>query len=198
MKINVWQKQAEHEWVACCPDELEAIMKCPKDGTKITAKHYDAAYEWWECPKCEGCFTADELEEAENGTSPRKRRVQNDKIQTRRALASAKGKVVAKGKVRQAEIADDEDAAQKMIEEMVVSRKSAEKEVKHRDEVSTGQIKNIMGDEIEAIGEETGIQIDRTNAVEYFAHNLMLALRVKNGISIRDKEVPMVKCAEHE
>lgn len=38
--------------------------RCPDCGTKLSTKHYDAAYEWFECPKCEGCFTYDEILEA--------------------------------------------------------------------------------------------------------------------------------------
>jgi len=37
-------------------------LKCPSCKTKLsTSKHYDAVYEWFECPKCEGCFTYDEV-----------------------------------------------------------------------------------------------------------------------------------------
>ena len=36
-------------------------MECPECGKKLSTKHYDAVFEWYECPKCVGCFTYDEI-----------------------------------------------------------------------------------------------------------------------------------------
>lgn len=164
---------------------------CPECQTKISTKHYDPEFEWYECPKCEGSFTADELEEAENGTSPRKRAELAAKRNLKRAT------VVAKGKQRRTEIAKDEEAVQKLDKEMLKPRKAKDPQVpKHKDRVPTNEILNIVADEIETIGQELGVQIDRTNAREFYAMNLVRPLLL-NGISAREKDVPMVKCSEH-
>ena len=43
-------------------------LRCPSCKTKLsTSKHYDATFEWFECPKCEGCFTYDEILEGGGG-----------------------------------------------------------------------------------------------------------------------------------
>lgn len=160
-------------------------MKCPNDGTKITSKHYDVDYEIYECPKCGSAFTADDLEEAENGTSPRRRR------------ELAAGPVPqAKGKKRRAEIADDEKAIARYEAELAKPTVKAEKTAKHRDEVSTGQILEIVADEIEAIWAEFDYKIDRLNAREFFAMNIIRPLKM-NGVHFRDKEVPRAYCKEH-
>lgn len=107
--------------------------------------------------------------------------------------------LVAKGKKRRTEILDDAEAMKKLDAAILTPRKAQDaKAVHHKDEVNTKEIKEIVGDEIEAIGEEIGIQINRLNATEYYAHNLILALRVKSAISFREKTVPMAKCAEHK
>lgn len=161
-------------------------MKCPKDGTKITAKHYDADYEIYECPTCGEAFSADDLEEAETGTSPRKRR------------ELAAGTVPkAKGKKRQAEIVEDAEALAKYEEKVFKAPVKKAKEVKHRDEIQTGQILEIVADEIEAIWKEFGSKIDRVNAREFFAMNIVRPLRIEHDVHFRDKEIPARYCKEH-
>jgi hypothetical protein len=187
-------------------------MKCPNCNTRITTKDYDVIYEWYECPKCEGCFTADEIEEAASGTSPGKRSRsvshsgkkagRGNSVGNSTAVDSdiaadlARIKPIAKGKKRLTEIAEDDEAIAKHETEMLKPVK-AEKDTKHRDEVATGQILNILADEIEAIGEETGVQITRVNAREFYAMNLLRDLKYKHGVHARDKEVPHVYCKEH-
>jgi hypothetical protein len=169
-------------------------MKCPTDGTKISTKHYDPDFEWYECPKCEGCFTADELEEAENGTSPRKR--------AKDALKKQKGKKqkdvpVAKAKKRKTEILADEELADRQLEEMSqVVKTDAPVEKKHRDELPTKQIVNIMADEIQNVYEEMGGSIDDLNAREK-ALIIWRQLRIDTGISAREQDVEYVACDTH-
>lgn len=43
---------------------MKGNLKCPSCETKLSlTKHYDATYEWFECPGCDGCFTYDEIME---------------------------------------------------------------------------------------------------------------------------------------
>lgn len=163
-------------------------MKCPKCKTTLSTKHYDAEYELYECPKCEGAFTPDEIEEATSGTSPAKRS----------RAAGKSNKPVAKAKEHKSEIAEDDEAIAKFEAETLKPRESSGPKItKHRDEVETKAVKEIIADEVQEIGYEFGVEIDRLNAVEWYAHNLWLSLHAMNGISARDKKVPMVKCGEH-
>jgi hypothetical protein len=174
-------------------------MKCPDCGNKIKTADFDPEYEWYECGRCEGCFTADEIEEAEHGTSPRARRNgggDRDSVVARGLGRAARSVPVAKGKRRLTEIEEDEKALAEHEKAMLtpVARQS---ETYHRDEVATSQILNIVADEIENIITEAGGQIDRMNAREFYAMNLIRPLRVKHGISFRDHEVAAVYCEEH-
>jgi hypothetical protein len=162
-------------------------MKCPKDGAKITSKHYDADYEIYECPKCGEAFAADDLEEAENGTSPR----------MRRELAQIKKVPQAKGKKRLTEIAADEEAIAAFEAKSVVVKKGDAPVVKHRDSVATGDLLDIIADEIQLYSVEMGGQeIDRLNAREFFAMNLVRPL-LSAGVNFREKEVSRAYCKEH-
>ena len=150
-------------------------MICPDCSGKISAKNYDPDYGWYECPKCEGCFTPDEIIRAEqNGKKP-----------------------IAKAKKRLTEIQEDEEALAEYEAEVLKPRKAAEtRPPTHKDSVPTGQVLNIIADEIEAIGEEIGVPIDRLNAREFFAMNLwreMIAL----GVEARESEFQVPLCNEH-
>lgn len=160
-------------------------MKCPNCNSKITSKHYDPEYEIYECPGCGEAYEADDLEEAQNGTSPRKRRE-----------LSSGPKPAAKGKKRQAQISEDAEALAR-YEQAQLKPKKADKSIKHRDEIATGQILEIVADEIEAIWQEFGSTIDRLNAREYFAMNIIRPLRL-DGVAFREKEIPAVYCKEHK
>jgi hypothetical protein len=176
---------------------------CPDCKTRISTKHYDAEFEWYECPKCEGCFTPDELEEAENGTSPEKRAKDHGKnskgARAVRGLQDAAGRSstrpVAKAKKKQQ---DEDEAVAKADSKALTKKEAADPQVtKHRDQVPTGEILTIVADEIEEIGNELGTTISRLNAREYYAMNLVRPLILK-GVSAREKDVPMVKCGEHD
>lgn len=182
-------------------------MKCPKCKTKISTKHYDPDYEWYECPKCEGCFTADEIEEANSGTSPGKRArlgrgqtVGSSDAVSNRTRAKSRGdskKPVAKAKKHKTEILADEELAEKQLEEMSqVVKTDAPVEKKHRDELPTGQIVNIMADEIQAVYEEMGGAIDELNAQDK-ALTIWRQLRIDTGISAREQDVEHVMCENH-
>jgi hypothetical protein len=185
-------------------------MKCPECSAKITTKHYDPEYEWYECPKCEGCFTADEIEEAQSGTSIRRRqasapagaavssRVLASSVRARNAGGAGSKTPVAKGKKRRSEIESDAELLNqheaKVIENTVKQKQSA---VHHRDEVPFGDVLNIMADELEALGEEFNFKVDRLNAREFFAMNIWRPLVLEHGVSARDKSVPHVLCKAH-
>jgi DNA-directed RNA polymerase subunit M/transcription elongation factor TFIIS len=152
-------------------------MKCPNCQARIMAKNYDPDYEMYECPKCGGSFTPDEIVKQEVESL----------------------KPVAKAKKRMTEIQEDEEAFAKFEAEELKPRKSADAAtVHHRDEVPTGQVLNIFADEIELIGQEIGVQIDRLNAREFFAMNLWRTLALKHGVHARDKSIPHVLCEDHE
>lgn len=185
-------------------------MKCPECKTKITTKHYDAEFQWYECPKCEGCFTADEIEEAASGTSPGKRAKEAKKEidpKPERGLdedkkwagiiIEGKGKPVAKGKKRQTEIHEDEEAAAKHEAEMLKPVKSNDPaSSKHKDDVSFREVVNIMADEIQAFYEELGGRIDEMNAQDK-ALTIWRQMRIDTGVSAREQEVSYVMCSEH-
>lgn len=107
-------------------------------------------------------------------------------------------KPIAKGKKRRAEVEEETEVIAKWEKEQLKPKVKADKSVKHRDEISSGQIMNIMADEIEAIGEETGVTIDRTNARDFYAYNLWIDLKFHHGVTAREKEVPHVLCRDHK
>jgi hypothetical protein len=153
-------------------------MICPDCGNKISSKHYDADYLWYECPKCEGCFTPDEILKTE--------------------LNGKKKGPIAKAKKRMTEIQEDEEALAEYEAEALKPRKAAESAPqKRKDTVPTGQVLNIIADEIEAIGEEIGVRIDRLNAREFFAINLWRSL-VPLGVEAREAEFQIPLCKEHK
>src|SRR5262245_19269070 len=109
-------------------------MTCPSCSATISTKHYDPDYEMYECPKCGGSFTPDEIDEAVSGTSPGKRRDESIRARLKRGLP------VAKAKKRQTEIADDAEALAEFEKEQLKPRRSEEaNRVQHRDEVPTKQ-----------------------------------------------------------
>lgn len=169
-------------------------MTCPECGAKIGAKNYDAEFEWYECPKCEGAFTGDEIVEAEE--REHSRGVDSGSNNGRSNSVRVATKPVAKKKKKQAEIDADAEAIaeyeKRTTETVVVS----EKETRHRDEISTGQVVQIMADEIEAIYEEMAQTITRDNA-EDKALTLWRNLRVHDGITAREKAVELALCGEH-
>jgi len=66
-------------------------MKCPDCGARLTTKHYDATYEWYECPKCEGVFTFDEIIEGgqDESSEPEEAKGKGDR---RRSQSSKAGR----------------------------------------------------------------------------------------------------------
>lgn len=201
-------------------------MKCPECGTKITAKHYDPEYEWYECPKCEGAFTVDEIEEARRESSkPKAGRKQGDRKRPKAAKADrggraqrknagrANGKVSsgdveirtaltksglkAKGKKRRTEIAEDEKAVADWEKDILVPTKKQEGPKHHRDEIETRQVVAIWGDEFEDIYHELGMDIDTMNAQDK-ALILWREIHWQEGATAREQSVPHAACVDHE
>lgn len=176
-------------------------MRCPEDGTKITTKHYDPEYEFFECPKCEGCFTADELEEAENGTSVAKRKNSSragadSVLQDAVKRSSKRVAAVAKGKKRLTEIQEDDEALAEFEKKAYAVKKSTAKDVKHRDESHTAAIVTTWAAELQEVYNEFGAQLDDDNAKDK-ALTIWREIHFKDGVSAREKPVPHVLCAEH-
>jgi hypothetical protein len=162
-------------------------MKCPECNSRITQTEYDSAFEWYECKSCEGCFTYAEIleggvEEETNG------KVRDD---------LTKVKVVAKGKKRRTEIAEDEERAEEMIEEIVSKpRKAADANLhRHRDEASTVDVCTVMGAEIQDVYAELGYSLDEANAYDK-ALILWREMHAAGAVA-REHEVPHAACSEH-
>lgn len=178
-------------------------MKCPECGAKIGQKNYDAAFEWYECPKCEGAFTGDEIMEAElSGTSSARgsdRSVDsgNSRNSNRGSNRNGStGKPKAKAKKKQEQIDADEAAIAEYEKRTTETIVVTEKSTKHRDEVSIGQVVQLFADEIELVYEETGQEISRDNAVDK-ALTLWRNLHYHDGIVAREKSMDVALCGDH-
>lgn len=192
-------------------------MKCLECGHKLTSKHYDEIYEWYECPGCEGAFTVDEIqggtdesdesEEAEGqgdrqgsqaGKAGRGRgKEREDARGAHKGLQEASGKPVAKGKKRRAEIEEDEQAVEEFTEQIVKNTVKQESHTKYRDEVETLAVVNIWGDEIQDVYHDLGSEIDEMNAQDK-ALIIWREIHLIQGVSARDQEVAHALCKEHE
>ena len=192
-------------------------MKCPECDTKLSTKHYDAAFEWYECPKCEGCFTYDEIleggidesdesedrrEQGNSRSTPRKKKAggrgkERKNAGRKNTQASARnGKPVAKGKVRRQRIEAEEERAEELTKEIVENAVRSKDVTHHRDELSTGEVIGIWGDEIQDIYEELGSRLDEINARDK-ALIIWRETRYMHGAVAREQEVTHVLCKEH-
>lgn len=159
-------------------------MRCPECNSTIKPTQYDPTFEWYECPKCEGCFTYAEIIE-QSGTGVRDVR--------RTSVVPA-----AKGKKRQADREADANLENEMVQAVVKKKvPSAEKNTqRHRDEIPTGQVVNIMSDEIQEIYGIFGSAIDGINSREK-ALILYRDLVVYGHVAAREQAVPYVQCKDH-
>lgn len=170
-------------------------MRCPECNSKIKATNYEPLYEWYECPKCEGAFTHDEILEAEQDATKTRKSVDRRKRLSDNAKRNAP---IAKGKKRQAEREADEELADEQVK-AIVKKKEKHSDAgvkKHRDELPTGQVVNIMADEIQEIYHELGSELDEMNARDK-ALIIWRDLMIHGHVSAREQEVPMVLCGEH-
>jgi hypothetical protein len=163
-------------------------------GAKLSiSKHYDDDYEWFECPKCEGCYTYDEIEAATRGG---KGANGSDNSGSSESESVASGPV-AKGKRRLARIDEDEQAIAEFEAQALVPTKAQGAEaVKPRDGLTTDQVVNIMADEIQAIYEEMGSSLDYMNARDK-ALTFYRVLLYKGGVTAREKPVQHALCEAH-
>lgn len=174
-------------------------MNCPDCATKITAKHFDAEFQWYECPKCEGCFTADEMEEARGGRTVRgsERNGSGGRSAASVVAHAATKKVAVKGKKRQTEIADDDEAIAKFEAETLKPVKTDDPPLKkHRDEVSTKEVVNTWAAEIQDVYEELGGRLDDENARDK-ALILWRQVQTETGVSAREQDVGYATCNAH-
>lgn len=146
-------------------------MKCPNCGKKISEKNWDHEYEWYECAKCEGCFTADEIKPAATT-------------------------VKAKGK-RRTEILDAEaDALEEYDKKMLEPTVKQTETTHHRDEIRTKEVVNIMADEIQVIYQELGLQLDELNAQDK-ALILWRDAKIYAHATAREQTVDHALCETH-
>lgn len=162
--------------------------QCPDCKKKISEKNYDDDFEMYECPGCGGLFQLSEL--VENGAKTAAGNGPGARSESQKAIPRAKGKL------KKEALARDEEADAKQIEEITGNIKPKKKEERHRDEVQTGLVLNIIADEIESICEELGVQINRVNAREFYAMNLYRPL-IMSGVHAREQDVEYVTCKEH-
>jgi Zn-finger nucleic acid-binding protein len=189
------------------------VMKCPECGAKITTKHFDAEYGWYECPKCEGAFLPNEIEEARNAEPSRKpkrnsrgkaygggrkerKNARGTDEEIQKTLRGTGRKVLAKGKKRRTEIAEDEEVIKEFEKEILKPTVKQQGPKHHRDEVETRQVINIWGDEFQEIYHELGMELDEGNAQDK-ALILWREIHINHGAVAREAEVPHAVCKEH-
>ena len=157
-------------------------MKCLQCGATITKKHWDEEYEWYECPKCEGCFTYEEIKE--ESTPPKKKKSKSN-------APKAKGK-------RRTEILDAEaDALAEFEKKMLEPTVKQTETTHHRDEIRTKEVVNIMADEIQEIYHDLGFSLDEVNAQDK-ALILWRDAKLYAHASAREISVDYVLCDTHD
>jgi len=159
-------------------------MKCPDCNATISTKHFDADAGWYECPRCGGLHLPDEIEEAANGTSPRLR------------AQLVKQRPVAKSKKRKTEIDADAELLESETEKIVKKVQKKQQHAQHRDEIETRELVAVWADEIKAVYEELGGELDDLNARDK-ALTLWRDIRIQTHLSAREQEVPLAHCKEH-
>lgn len=192
-------------------------MKCPDCGAKISAKHYDPEFEWYECPSCEGAFTVEEMEASraqqtrnKKGNSKGKAGGSGGKKRSHAGRANGKASTgdaeireriksvpVAKGKKRRTEIEEDEQAVEDFTEQIVKNTIKQPSHTRHRDEMDTISVVNIWGDEIQDVYEELGVGIDEVNAQDK-ALIIWREIHHLQGVAAREQEVEHALCEDHE
>jgi len=102
---------------------------------------------------------------------------------------------VAKGKKRAADAQADADALAEFEKQQLVPVKQ-EPMKKPRHGVTTGEIVNIMADEIQAVYREMGATIDEVNARDK-ALTLWRELSIYGHVVAQEHEVEHVLCEKH-
>lgn len=175
-------------------------FRCPKCDGKIKDKDYDEVFQWYECPSCGGCFMFDEiLEGGGKALNEELQSVKNTHGDGRRSKIVSKksgkkaGRVVAKAKKR----AEDEAEAVRKADAKVETTKAEDRDVrKHRDELPTKQVVNILADEIQAITGELGAELDYINAQDK-ALTIWRQLHYGGHVPAREKKLTLSYCKEH-
>jgi hypothetical protein len=101
----------------------------------------------------------------------------------------------AKGKKRQADENADQEALKKFEADIAKNVVRLPGEKKHRNEISTAEVVNIMADEIQVIYEIMGSKIDEANARDK-ALTLWREMKIHGGAVAVEREVPHVICDE--
>jgi DNA-directed RNA polymerase subunit M/transcription elongation factor TFIIS len=149
---------------------------CPECNSKIKATNYDPEFEWYECPSCDGSFTADEILKAEQErqkTSP----------------------VRAKGKLRRTQIELDETAEANVTQVPTISRSASARD--GRSQVATHEVINVMADAVEEVYREFHASIDRVNARDKALILYRTMVLEGEGATIKEKEITVPRCKAH-
>ena len=107
-----------------------------------------------------------------------------------------KSGIVAKGKKRRTQIAEDEEVIKQHEEDILVPKVKQIEPKHHRDEIETRQVVNIWADEMEDIYHDLGIPIDTMNAQDK-ALILWREMRIGHAVTAREQEVSHALCKEH-
>ena len=173
-----------------------SVFRCPDcDGKISTKKDWDEEFEWYECPSCEGCFTHRDLVIQSKADKAAESASEGRTGHASKKTAGSKAPL-AKGKKRRTEIQEDEEALRELEAKMLKPKVKQEEPVRHRNEVPTGQVVNILADEITALYEEDGTKIDQVNARDK-ALILWRELHFTHRVPARDTSVKIRFCGEH-
>lgn len=202
-------------------------MRCPECKTKLTSRHYDEIYEWWECPGCEGAFTVDEIQEVDDGSSkPKGGRKQGDRKRTQGAKADRGGRSqrenagrkngkVSEGdaEIRAGLVRTKSGVAAKGKKRRTEIAEDEEVIAKFEEEILIPKVKQIEPkhhrDEVESRqvvniwGDELEDIYEElgisidTPNAQDKALILWRELRIQHGVTARDAEVSHAVCKEH-
>jgi hypothetical protein len=147
-------------------------VRCPSCKSKLTSENYDPEFHWYECGKCEGSFTADEILKAE--------------MQSTAAKAS--------GKIRRTQLELDETVAANIKVPTISLAASARTA---RSQVPSRQIINVMTDVVEDVYQQLGARIDRVNAEDKALILYRAMVYEGTRTTVREHEFQLPLCKEH-
>lgn len=102
----------------------------------------------------------------------------------------------AAGKERRTRIESDADAVAEHEKAVAKNVVRSSLPVRHRDELPTKQVVNIMADEIQSVYAVLGMSIDDLNAKDK-ALNIWRHMHIKGHVTAREQDMDVVLCAEH-
>lgn len=102
----------------------------------------------------------------------------------------------AKAKIRQEDFHADEEAL-KEYEASIAKNVVKSKGKRYKDEIASNEVVNIMADEIQAVYQEMGAELDEANARDK-ALTIWREMSLNHHITAREQAVEHVMCEEHD